>query len=87
VETSKDSVLKEKRDRWHEGLSKDVYVEEALNVLDDLQSKVGFKNQSKMKKKLAKSWDILYMNKTTQSLTIALHKFRNLWGVFRLGLS
>jgi carboxyl-terminal processing protease len=45
VETSKDSVLKEKRDRWHEGLSKDVYVEEALNVLDDLQSKVGFKKR------------------------------------------
>ncbi|MFT7335095.1 MAG: carboxyl-terminal processing protease [Porticoccaceae bacterium] len=58
VETNKDSVLKEKRDRWHEGLSKDVYVEEALNVLDDLQSKVGFKKDlpSKMKKeKLAKS--------------------------------
>jgi carboxyl-terminal processing protease len=58
VETNKDSVLKEKRDRWHEGLSKDIYVEEALNVLDDLQSKVGFKKDlpSKMKKeKLAKS--------------------------------
>jgi carboxyl-terminal processing protease len=58
VETDKDSVLKEKRDRWHEGLSKDVYVEEALNVLDDLQSKVGFKKDlpSKIKKeKLAKS--------------------------------
>ncbi len=36
---NKDSVLKEKRDRWHESLSKDIYVEEALNVLDDLQSK------------------------------------------------
>ncbi len=36
---SKDSALKEKRDRWHESLSKDIYVEEALNVLDDLQSK------------------------------------------------
>jgi carboxyl-terminal processing protease len=35
----KDSALKEKRDRWHESLSKDIYVEEALNVLDDLQSK------------------------------------------------
>jgi carboxyl-terminal processing protease len=34
-----DKVLKEKRERWHEGLAKDVYVEEALNVLDDLQSK------------------------------------------------
>lgn len=36
---SKDQVLKEKRDRWHESLSKDIYVEEALNVLDDLQPK------------------------------------------------
>ncbi|ULC60919.1 carboxy terminal-processing peptidase [Flaviramulus sp. BrNp1-15] len=29
--------LKEKRKRWHESLSKDVYVEEALNVLEDLK--------------------------------------------------
>jgi carboxyl-terminal processing protease len=36
---SKDLALKEKRDRWHESLSKDIYVEEALNVLDDLQNK------------------------------------------------
>jgi len=36
---SKDVTLKEKRERWHEALSKDIYVEEALNVLDDLQSK------------------------------------------------
>jgi carboxyl-terminal processing protease len=34
-----DTSLKEKRERWHESLSKDIYVEEALNVLDDLQSK------------------------------------------------
>ena len=33
-----DTVLKQKRERWHENLSKDVYVEEALNVLDDLNS-------------------------------------------------
>ncbi|MDO1501519.1 carboxy terminal-processing peptidase [Winogradskyella maritima] len=33
----KDSVLKEKRERWHESLAKDVYVEEALNVLNDLK--------------------------------------------------
>jgi carboxyl-terminal processing protease len=39
LETSKDSVLKKKRDRWHESLAKDIYVEEALNVLDDLQTK------------------------------------------------
>jgi carboxyl-terminal processing protease len=36
---SKDPVLKEKRERWHENLSKDIYVEEALNVLEDLQPK------------------------------------------------
>jgi carboxyl-terminal processing protease len=36
---SKDPILKEKRERWHENLSKDIYVEEALNVLDDLQPK------------------------------------------------
>ncbi|WP_204344921.1 carboxy terminal-processing peptidase [Psychroserpens algicola] len=33
----KDSVLKEKRERWHASLSKDVYIEEALNVLNDLK--------------------------------------------------
>lgn len=33
----KDTVLKEKRTRWHKSLTKDVYVEEALNVLDDLK--------------------------------------------------
>ena len=35
----KDESLKEKRDRWHESLAKDIYVEEAINILDDLQSK------------------------------------------------
>ena len=35
----KDSLFKEKRVRWHESLAKDVYVEEALNVLSDMQSK------------------------------------------------
>ena len=33
----KDSVLKEKRERWHKSLSQDVYMEEALNVLNDLK--------------------------------------------------
>ncbi|MGV9003399.1 carboxy terminal-processing peptidase [Flavobacterium sp.] len=33
-----DSVLKEKRDRWHESLSKDVYVDEALHILNDMQN-------------------------------------------------
>lgn len=30
--------LKEKRERWHESLSKDIYIEEALNVLEDLKT-------------------------------------------------
>lgn len=38
--------LKEKRERWHKSLSKDVYIEEALNVLEDL-------NMSSKHKKLA----------------------------------
>jgi len=33
----KDSILKEKRNRWHKSLSKDVYVEEALSVLEDMK--------------------------------------------------
>ncbi|SHG63106.1 carboxy terminal-processing peptidase [Winogradskyella jejuensis] len=40
----KDSILKEKRKRWHESLSKDVYVEEALNVLNDLKLSYAIKN-------------------------------------------
>ncbi len=34
---TKDPVLREKRDRWHQDLAKDVYVEEAINVLQDLK--------------------------------------------------
>lgn len=34
--SEKDSDLKEKRRRWHTSLSSDVYVEEAINVLDDI---------------------------------------------------
>ena len=58
LEMSKDLSLKEKRERWHESLSKDIYVEEALNVLDDLQPKAIVKKglSSKLKKeKLVKS--------------------------------
>ncbi|MDX1426791.1 MAG: carboxy terminal-processing peptidase [Salegentibacter mishustinae] len=32
-----DTILKEKRDRWHSSLSKDVYVEEAIHVLADMK--------------------------------------------------
>lgn len=34
---TKDSILREKRNRWHRDLAKDVYVEEAINVLQDLK--------------------------------------------------
>lgn len=53
----KDTVLKEKRVRWHENLSKDIYVEEALNVLDDLQGKQFSKEilPVRKKEKLVKS--------------------------------
>ena len=46
-----DVTLKEKRERWHESLAKDIYVEEALNVLDDLQSKTVAKGSVRVKKK------------------------------------
>lgn len=34
---TKDSVLREKRNRWHKELARDLYVEEAVNVLKDLK--------------------------------------------------
>lgn len=40
-----DSVLKQKRQRWHESLAKDVYIEEALNVLNDLKMTYAIKNK------------------------------------------
>ena len=50
-----DLSLKEKRQRWHESLTKDIYVEEAINVLDDLQSKeTANKNVNVKKDKLVK---------------------------------
>ena len=33
----KDSILREKRNRWHKELARDLYVEEAVNVLKDLK--------------------------------------------------
>jgi carboxyl-terminal processing protease len=52
-----DGALKEKRERWHESLSKDIYVEEAINILNDLQNKpIVKKNIEPLKKdKLVKS--------------------------------
>ena len=32
-----DTILAEKRERWHENLSSDLYVEEAVNVLEDMK--------------------------------------------------
>jgi len=53
-----DISLKEKREDWHENLSKDIYIEEAIHILDDLQNKDIVKKDepSKLKKdKLVKS--------------------------------
>lgn len=59
LEIAKDASLKEKREAWHKALSKDIYVEEALNILDDLQPKGNVNkqtNSSKFKKdKVVKS--------------------------------
>jgi carboxyl-terminal processing protease len=41
-----DISLKEKRERWHEALEKDIYVEEAINVLGDLLPKSAQKSAS-----------------------------------------
>ncbi|MBC8398578.1 MAG: carboxy terminal-processing peptidase, partial [Flavobacteriales bacterium] len=38
----KDSTLQLKRNRWHKNLAKDLYIEEALNVLNDL--KISYNN-------------------------------------------
>ena len=55
-EMSNDTVLKEKRDRWHESLTKDIYVEEAIHILHDLQSENNKGLTSKAKKdKVVKS--------------------------------
>lgn len=34
---AQDTTLKAKRERWHKNLSKDVYIEEAIHVLEDLK--------------------------------------------------
>lgn len=44
-----DSILKIKRNRWHESLTKDVYIEEAINVLDDLKQTYGIKKVATVK--------------------------------------
>ena len=47
----KDPALAEKKERWYESLSKDIYVEEALNVLDDMQPKGTNKTATALAKK------------------------------------
>ncbi|QDO93616.1 tail-specific protease [Formosa sediminum] len=42
---AKDSTLREKRERWHESLTQDVYVEEAVNVLEDLKNAYAIKEE------------------------------------------
>lgn len=44
-----DTILKEKRDRWHKSLSQDVYVEEAINVLEDLKMSYAIKKVANVK--------------------------------------
>jgi carboxyl-terminal processing protease len=47
---AKDTTdLQEKRNRWHESLSQDVYVEEAINVLQDLKSSYNIKKVATVK--------------------------------------
>lgn len=44
--TARDSILEEKRSRWHNNLRKDLYVEEALNVLADLRTSQNINKKS-----------------------------------------
>ena len=46
---AKDTILGEKRKRWHVSLSKDVYVEEAINVLYDLKLTYGINKVAEVK--------------------------------------
>lgn len=46
----KDPSLAEKKQRWFESLSKDIYVEEALEVLDDMQPDASHKSAINIKK-------------------------------------
>lgn len=55
IEAMKNDVtLKEKRERWHENLSKDIYIEEAINVLRDLQPKTKIEIKKPLPAKLKK---------------------------------
>ena len=45
-----DSIFKINRNRWHKNLSKDIYMEEALNVLNDLNISYNNENTAQVKK-------------------------------------
>jgi len=47
----KDPALAEKKQRWYESLSKDIYVEEALNILGDMKPKAGTSSAVNIKPK------------------------------------
>jgi len=44
-----DTILKSKRERWHKNLTRDVYVDEAVNVLNDMISPYGIKKVANIK--------------------------------------
>ena len=71
--------LEEKRVRWHESLSKDVYIEEALNVLEDLKTAYPIKKVASNSTELK-----TFMSHKSNSLKqLALQKFKkDFWGVF-----
>ncbi|HSD14403.1 MAG TPA: carboxy terminal-processing peptidase, partial [Flavobacterium sp.] len=50
----KDSVLAQKRERWHESLANDVYVEEAMKILSDMKSTTVAKGTINLKDKKVK---------------------------------
>ena len=52
-----DSSLKIKRNRWHQSLAKDVYMEEALNVLNDLKTTYSIKKVAAIKRNPLYSMD------------------------------
>jgi carboxyl-terminal processing protease len=47
----KDALSKEKRERWHEEMQKDIYVDEAFNVLADLKTSGKENKVAEVKKK------------------------------------
>ena len=50
----KDASLKMKRERWHEDMAKDAYIEEAVSILSDLQIKPTTKLKNPYKNKKSK---------------------------------